>query len=99
MTPESQSTRAWAQEAAGERRVAEYLAACAGVLCLHDRKVPGSKANIDHIAVGPSGGYVIEAKRYTGAVERRSGGRLFVGGRNRTKLVAGMGWQLACTRT
>lgn len=32
---------------------------------LHDRRVPGTRANIDHIAVSSSGGSVIDAKKYT----------------------------------
>jgi hypothetical protein len=33
---------------------------------VHDRRVPGCKAIIDHIAVSPGGVYVIDAKKYTG---------------------------------
>src|SRR5205085_1810838 len=70
VTSEPQSTRAWASGAAGERRVAERLAVLAGedVLLLHDRRIPGTRANIDHLAVGPAGVYVIDAKRYRDAV-------------------------------
>ena len=31
---------------------------------LHDRRIPGTRANIDHIVTGPSGVWVIDAKRY-----------------------------------
>ena len=74
------------------------------MLVLHDRKIPASRANIDHIAVGPAGIFVIDAKRYVDAkVEvRRSGGlfspvteRLFVRGRDQTKLVAGLAAQVS----
>ena len=75
---EPQSTRAWAVGAVGEERVAARLQAAAdrGVLALHDRRIPGSRANIDHIAVGPAGVYVIDAKRYEDAQirVRRVGG-------------------------
>jgi hypothetical protein len=37
-----------------------------GFVILHDRRIPGSKANIDHIAVGPSGVFVIETKNIAG---------------------------------
>jgi hypothetical protein len=100
-----QHTRAWRNGAEGERAVARRLDALAdrGVIALHDRKVPGSSANIDHIAVGPSGVYVIDAKyRETGRVELRRPGHLFrhsppqlwVGGGNCTKLVASMAKQV-----
>lgn len=65
---------------------------------LHDRRVPRSKANIDHIVVCPSGVFVIDAKRYQGRPELRVEGgilrprsqTLLVGRRNCTKLVDGV---------
>jgi hypothetical protein len=104
--PESQSTRAWKVGAEGELGVARTLAACEGVIALHDRRVPGTKGNIDHLAVGPAGVYVVDAKRYEGKVERRDVGsffrpdeRLYVNNRDRTKVVKGMGWQLEAGRS
>jgi hypothetical protein len=105
LSSEPQSTRAWQSGAVGERRVAERLAGLGGdeVLALHDRRIPGSRANIDHIAIGPAGVYVIDAKRYNNAkVEvRRSGGlftprreQLYVAGRDKSSLVAGLEPQL-----
>lgn len=103
--PESQATTAWKVGAEGERRVAEVLAEAQGVEVLHDRRIPGSKANLDHIAIGPSGVWVIDAKKYTGAVEVRDVGslfrtdeRLYVNGRDRTKLVDGVLWQVEVVR-
>jgi hypothetical protein len=61
---------------------------------LHDRRRPGSRANIDHIAIAPSGVYVIDAKRYRGKikVERPLFGaaKLRINGRDRTQLVHGL---------
>jgi len=59
--------------AEGERRVGAGLdgLAAAGVVALHARLIPGSKANIDHLAVAPNGLWVINAKRYRGEVTRR----------------------------
>lgn len=106
---EPQSTRAWEVGAVGEERVAARLHAAAdrGVLALHDRRIPGSRANIDHIAVGPAGVYVIDAKRYENAQirVRRVGGlfsprrdELLVRGRVRNNLVAGVEKQVAVVR-
>jgi hypothetical protein len=106
LSEDPQSTRAWASGAKGEVTVGARLEGLAGdgVLVLHDRRIPGSRANIDHLAVGPSGVFVIDAKRYVDAkVEiRRTGGwrseaveQLWVGGRDRTKLVTGLGQQVA----
>jgi hypothetical protein len=35
-------------------------------LVLHDRSVPGTRSNIDHLAVVPSGVWVIDTKHYAG---------------------------------
>jgi hypothetical protein len=94
------SERRWATGARGEELVAESLARrCPDVPVLHDRKMPRSRANIDHIAVAASGVYVIDAKRYCGKIEVRK--RLFgepmlkIGGRDQTKLVQGLAKQVA----
>ena len=108
LSTEPQSTAAWAKGADGERRLARHLAAALGnrAVLLHDRKVPGTRGNIDHIAVAASGVWVIDAKNYKGRVERRDVGgwftrdeRLYVGNRDRTKAVAGLGWQIDAVRT
>ncbi len=97
---ERQSTAAWAQGADGEERIGEMLNKLAqvGIAALHDRRIPGTKANIDHIAVTPAGIWVIDAKRYSGRPELKIEGgflrprvaTLTVGGRDRTKLVDGV---------
>lgn len=69
-----------------------------GVLVLHDRRIPRTTANIDHIAVAPSGVFVIDAKRYSGRPQLHVEGgilrprteRLMVGTCDRTRLVDGM---------
>ena len=103
--PESQPTVAWKVGAEGERRVAEVLAEVLGIEVLHDRLVPGSRANIDHIAVTPSGVFVIDAKKYSGGVEVRNVGslfrideRLYVNGRDRSKIVDGVLGQVKVVR-
>jgi len=67
--------RAWAVGADGERRTAEVLSRLEsdGYRVLHDRRIPGSRANIDHIVVGPTGVYVVETKSWSGAVRVRNG--------------------------
>lgn len=96
-----QSEEAWRIGAEGEQRLAAELArqlASTPAVLLHDRRIPGSRANIDHIVIATSGVYVIDAKRYSGRIERRADrglfrqGRedLFIDGRNKTKLVEGV---------
>jgi hypothetical protein len=106
ITPESQATTAWKVGADGERRVAEVLADVDGIAVLHDRLMPASRANIDHLVIGPAGVHVIDAKKYTGAVEVREAGtlfrsdpRLYVNGRDRTSVVDGVEGQVDAVRS
>jgi hypothetical protein len=100
------STQVWAQGAVGEERVAARLESLGevGVVSLHDRRIPGTRANIDHLAITPWGVWVIDAKRY---LNKRpdvytEGGflgiggttRLTVGGRKKDELVDGILWQV-----
>lgn len=103
-----QSTFSWASGAKGERAVAARLARVStkGVISLHDRKIPGSKANIDHIAVGPTGIFVIDSKvvsgkistRATGPIFNRGPSKLFVGGRDKTRDIESMGRQVSVVK-
>ncbi len=75
--------------------LAEALARqCPAAALLHDRRIPRSRANIDPIAVAPSGVYVIDAKRYRGKIQVRrplfGKEKLTIAGRDRTTLVAGL---------
>lgn len=55
-----QSTRAWSRGAAGEEKLAIALVDLPQVRLLHDRRVPGSRGNIDHIAIAPGGVSLVE---------------------------------------
>lgn len=109
LSDDTASERAWAKGAKGERIVArrlEKLLAGHSVLLRHDRRISGSRANIDHVAIGPGGVTVVEAKHLEGAVRRQTRGgllrprseHLLVGGRDRTSLIDGMHHQLAIVR-
>lgn len=107
LSDEPQSTTAWAKGAVGEQKLGAGLdsLAAAGVVALHDRLIPGTKANIDHLVVTPSGVWVIDAKRYKGQVAKKDVGgwfsndlRLYVGRRDCTKLVGAMAKQVAAVR-
>jgi hypothetical protein len=105
--PRRHSTRAWETGAIGEERVAARLDALGevGVISLHDRRIPGTRANIDHLVVTPWGVWIVDAKRYVGkkvdfdVVDSFLGfggrKRLLVGGRDKTALVEGVEWQVA----
>jgi hypothetical protein len=105
LTDEPQTTRAWERGAAGERKLGDALAGIAGARTLHDRRVPGTRGNIDHILIGPAGVFVVDAKRYAGLIEVRDVGglfssdpRLFVGRRDCSSLAANMAWQIDAVR-
>ena len=76
-----------------------------GFAVLHDRRIPGTRANIDHIVVSPAGVFVVDTKNWSGPVEQRDVGgwfktdlRLYAGGRDRTKHLAGMNGQLEAVK-
>jgi hypothetical protein len=81
-------------------RTLERGTARRGVVFLHDRQMPGSGGNIDHVAIGPPGVTVIDAKRYRGriAVERRTE-HLVVAGRDCTGLIDGVVAQADAVRS
>ena len=73
---------AWRRGAAGERRTARLLSPLErhGWAVLHDLAVPGSRANIDHLVIGPGGLFVIDSKHYRGRLQLDGSGRLWRGG-------------------
>ena len=74
---EPQSTRAWAIGAAGEEKLAAELDKVRGLRLLHDRRIPGTRGNIDHIVIGPAGVFVVDAKNHQGSIRIRDRGGLF----------------------
>jgi Major Facilitator Superfamily/Nuclease-related domain len=72
---------AWGRGAAGERRTARFLDPLErqGWAVLHDLAVPHSQANIDHLAIGPGGVFVIDSKQYRGRLQLDLSGRLWHG--------------------
>ncbi|MDP3972555.1 MAG: nuclease-related domain-containing protein [Candidatus Nanopelagicales bacterium] len=110
LSGEPASTTAFATGAAGERATATQLEkSCAdSVLFLHHRRLSGSsrRGDIDHIAIAPSGIWVIDSKRYKDkkVAVRRTGWKenrresLFVGGRDCTKFVDGLTKQIDAVR-
>jgi hypothetical protein len=77
-SPEAQ---AWQRGAEGERHVARLLEPLVqqGWGVNHDLRVPGSKANIDHVVVGPPGIFAIDTKNYRGRLWLSGDGLLWHG--------------------
>jgi hypothetical protein len=72
---------AWRRGAVGERRTARLLGPLEreGWAILHDLAVPRSRANLDHLAIGPGGVFVIDSKQYRGRLQLDSFGQLWHG--------------------
>jgi hypothetical protein len=82
-----QSTEAWGKGAQGERMTADVLARLPdGYVTVHDLPMPGSRANIDHLVLGPTGVFTVESKHYSAPVVI-NGKQVRVGGRSGRPLV------------
>jgi hypothetical protein len=96
---------AFHQGALAERAVADSLAMRTDpvrVITLHNRRMPSGRGDIDHLAIAPTGVWVIDTKDWKGKVEIRSPwlgeSRLLIRGRDCTKLVDGLERQIAAVR-
>ena len=92
---------AWQTGAAGEVRTGQLLEplAAEGFRILHDRKIPGARsANIDHIAIGPPGVFVVETKSYSGSLQIR-GDEIFVAGRRKNGWIDEVNREAAAVQT
>jgi hypothetical protein len=73
----SEQARTWRRGAHGERRTARLLDRLTrdGYVVFHDLAVPGkTSANVDHLAIGPTGVFVIDSKQWTGSVHQSADG-------------------------
>ena len=86
---------AWQRGAAGERRTARLLGQLErqGWAVLHDLAVPGSRANIDHLVIGPGGVFVIDSKQYRGRLQLDAVGKLWHGCYPLTPAVRAVSWE------
>jgi hypothetical protein len=79
----------WGKGARGERRTAEVLdpLQSSGFVILYGRLMPDGRGDIDSVAIGPTGVWVIETKNLSGVVEVVND-RLFVKDHDRQAMVA-----------
>ena len=109
LSDDPQTTTAWSSGASGEAALGARLDKHTSemIAVMHDRRIPGTKANIDHIVVTAAGVLVVDAKRYVdkrpelrveGGILRPRVEKLMVGGRDRTKLVDGVLGQMERVR-
>jgi hypothetical protein len=98
---EPNTTRAWAIGAEGEEKLAAELATVGGLQVLNDRRVRGTKGNLDHVVIARGGVFVVDAKNHKGMVEVQNRGwflkpdyRLTVGRRDCSSMADKMAWQV-----
>ncbi len=84
----------WEQGAEGEERTAAELATLGprGFTVFHDLRVPGSKANVDHLVIGPTGVFAVDSKLFSYRVSYNKG-TLWVGRYPQTKKLQTTKWE------
>ncbi|MGO4749587.1 nuclease-related domain-containing protein, partial [Streptomyces sp. 2MCAF27] len=87
----------WASGAAGEQATARLLAPLArrGYAVLHDRAIPGSRANLDHLVVGTFGAAYVDSKNWRSKKSKLviNGGLLRYGQYDQTKALKTVVWE------
>ncbi|MFB7677854.1 nuclease-related domain-containing protein [Kitasatospora purpeofusca] len=88
----------WAKGASGERRTAQLMRSLErdGWVALHDRAIPGSSANLDHLLVSPTGEVVyVDTKAWTStrSTLRLQDGQLWYGRYPQTRALDTVAWE------
>ncbi|MGW0866982.1 nuclease-related domain-containing protein [Streptomyces sp. NPDC002611] len=95
----SPGRNSWAIGAAGERRTARLLGPLTWTrryAVLHDRGVPRSRANLDHLIVGRSGLIYVDTKNWTSVTSKvrvKSDGQLWYGDYPQGSALATVRWE------
>jgi Nuclease-related domain len=86
---------AWRRGAAGERRTARLLGPLErhGWVILHDLAVPGSRANLNHLVIGPGGVFVIDSKQCHGRLQLDAVGKLWHGRHPLAPTLGAVSWE------
>ncbi|MFJ4680506.1 nuclease-related domain-containing protein [Kitasatospora sp. NPDC088783] len=85
----------WARGAAGERATARILAPltwAGGIAVLHDRAIPRSKANLDHLIIGNRGMIYCDSKAWKWKATVRAG-QLYSGAHNQSEKLRTVKWE------
>jgi Nuclease-related domain len=93
----SQDARNWQRGARGERRTARQLNRLTrhGWVVFHDLAVPNSRANADHLAIGPGGVFLADSKNWRGQLAFAPDGTLWHGSYPLTATLATIGFEAA----
>ena len=98
----SDSTVAWRRGARGERATARRLRRLrrAGWTVFHDVALQGSRANLDHLLIGPGGVFVVDSKYYRGRIRVGRDGALWYGRHPLGDMLRAVQWEARrATRT
>jgi hypothetical protein len=92
----SADTTAWRRGAKGEQRTARRLRRLGrGWTVFHDLAIPGSRANADHLVIGPPGVFLIDSKHYRGRLTLTPEGSLWYGYHPLADVLATVRWEAA----
>jgi hypothetical protein len=91
----SDATVAWRRGARGERATARRLRGLqrAGWTVFHDVALQGSRANLDHLLIGPGGVFVIDSKYYRGRIRIGGDGALWYGRHPLSDMLRAVQWE------
>jgi len=91
----SADTKAWRRGARGERRTARALRKLVhqGWTVLHDLAVPGSRANGDHLLIGPPGVFLVDSKAWHGTLTQAIDGAAWHNGHPLDQAIATVRWE------
>jgi hypothetical protein len=88
-------TVAWRRGARGERRTARRLRPLLrnGWTVLHDVAIPGSRANADHLLIGPPGMFLVDSKAWHGHITLGPDGSAWHNGRPMDRALDTVRWE------
>ncbi len=91
----SAETAAWRRGARGERRTARQLRKLvrAGWTVLHDLAIPQSRANGDHLLIGPPGVFLVDSKAWHGHITMSVDGSASHNGHPLDQTLATVRWE------
>jgi hypothetical protein len=91
----SAESAAWRRGARGERRTARHLRPLlrAGWTVLHDLAIPSSRANGDHLLIGPPGVFLVDSKAWHGRITQAVDGSAWHNGHPLDQAIATVRWE------
>jgi Nuclease-related domain len=91
----SAEARAWRRGARGERRTARHLNKLVrqGWTVLHDLAIPQSRANGDHLLIGPPGVFLVDSKAWHGTITLAVDGSAWHNGHPLDQTLATVRWE------